>query len=248
MINFDTILRDCQSRYRPFEGTIKRERKPRSFEKAIQRADGNAIIAEIKPSSPSGKNRVVDDPRGITLEILEGGACGLSVLTESKYFGGSLSNLADVAKVSSVPVLRKDFIFDEAQIAESYHYGGDSLLLIASFFSRARLSEFLDGSRDLGMEPLVEVHSLDDIAKARDAGAMLYVINNRDKDTLKVDLRRSEEFSAHIDGLKISASGISTKDDLEYVLGYCDAALIGSSLMRSDNIREKTRGFVYGTR
>lgn len=248
MINFDTILQDCKAKYQPFEGTITRNREPRSFEEAIRKAEGNPIIAEIKPSSPTGKNRIVKDPKGIARQIIEGGACALSVLTEKKYFGGSLENLKEVAEVSQVPVLRKDFIFHGAQIPESYYYGADSLLLIASFFSSGELKKFLDESRGLGMEPLVEVHSLQDIKRAKEAGAELYVINNRDKDTLEVNLKRSKDFSHHIDGLKISASGITTKADLEYVLEYCDAALIGSSLMRSADIKEKTREFVYGNR
>ncbi|MFQ5814938.1 MAG: indole-3-glycerol-phosphate synthase [Candidatus Hydrothermarchaeaceae archaeon] len=248
MINFKTILRDCKSGYRAFEKTVVRDRVPQSFEEAIRGTfNRTPVIAEIKPSSPSGRNKVIEDPKGIALEMIKGGASGLSVLTERKYFGGSLKNLQEVGDVSRVPVLRKDFIFHEAQIPESYYYGADSLLLIASFFSGSKLKEFLNKSRSLGMEPLVEVHSRKDIGKAKDAGAHLYVINNRDKDTLEIDLKRSEEFSAYIDGLKISASGISTRAELEYVLDYCDAVLIGNSIMRAENVKGKTWEFVYGT-
>ncbi|MEE9593829.1 MAG: indole-3-glycerol-phosphate synthase [Candidatus Hydrothermarchaeales archaeon] len=248
MINFETILQECKEGYRAFEKNIVRDRVPKSFEEAIVGArKRNPIIAEVKPSSPSGMNKIVIDPKEVGLQMIEGGAIGLSVLTEKKYFSGSLTNLQEVAKVSHVPVLRKDFIFHEAQIPESYYYGADSLLLISSFFSSSKLKEFLSKSRELGMEPLVEIHSLKDIEKAKEADARIYVINNRDKDTLEIDIKRSEEFSKHIDGLKISASGISTKADLEYVLEYCDAALIGNSIMQAEHIKEKTGEFVYGS-
>jgi len=247
MLNFDTILRDCKAGYKAFEGTVVRDRVPKSFEDAISgKREGNRIIAEVKPSSPTGKNRTVENPKDLALQMIDGGSIGLSVLTEEKYFGGSLKNLQEVAEISQIPVLRKDFIFHEAQIPESYYYGADSLLLISSFFSSSKLREFLDKSRDLGMEPLVEVHSLNDIEKAKDAGARVYVINNRDKDTLELDLTRTEMFSAHVDGLKISASGIFTSSDLEYVLKFCDAALIGNSIMQAENVKEKIEEFVHG--
>ncbi|MDI6654784.1 MAG: indole-3-glycerol-phosphate synthase [Candidatus Hydrothermarchaeota archaeon] len=254
-MNFDTILEDCKSRYRKFEGRIEPRRKPKSFEKAIleKKEQGvNPIISEIKFSSPLGKIREQEDPKAIAREMINGGACGLSVLTEEKYFGGSLGNLSEVSEISSIPVLRKDFIFDEAQVAESYYYGADSLLLIASFLDDAALKKFIEKSRMLGIEPLVEIHSLEDIARAEKAGTRIYAINNRDKDTLRVDLNRSKVFSeactpsSSRKGIKISSSGISTLRDLKFVLKYCDAALIGSAIMKGD-IAEKVREFVYGS-
>jgi indole-3-glycerol phosphate synthase len=246
MINFETILRDCKNRYKVFEGHVDRKRTPRSFEKTILGASKkNPIIAEIKPCSPLGRNRVVEDPVAIANEMMKAGVCGISVLTEGKYFGGSLKNLQMVSSASQVPVLRKDFIFHVTQIPESYVFGADSLLLIAGFLPHAELKEFLSVSRELGMEPFVEVHSLKDIQKAKRADTQIYVINNRDKDTLEIDLRKSEKFSAYIDGLKISASGINTLSELRYVLDYCDAALIGNSIMRADDIEKKTREFVW---
>lgn len=249
MVNFSTIFEDRRSRYRLFEKRIEYKRVPRSFEKAIlekKEQGANPVIPEIKFSSPSGIIRVQGDVKAIAKEMINGGACGISVLTEEKYFGGSLKNLREVSKISSIPVLRKDFIFDEAQIGESYYYGADSLLLIASFFEEITLKKFIQESRRLGMEPVVEVHSLEDIARAERAGARIYAINNRDKDTLQIDLNRSKLFSEHINNLKISASGINTLQDLKFVLKYCDAALIGRAVMSSDNISEKVREFVHG--
>ncbi|MFQ5887874.1 MAG: indole-3-glycerol-phosphate synthase, partial [Candidatus Hydrothermarchaeales archaeon] len=122
----------------------------------------------------------------------------------------------------------------------------DSLLLIANFFKEDQLKQLIDRTRSFGMEPVVEIHSLEDYEIAKRAGATVYAINNRDKDTMEIDLERSKTFSKHIGGITISSSGISTLDDLSFVLRYCDAALIGTSIMSSDDIEGKVRGFVYG--
>lgn len=101
-------------------------------------------------------------------------------------------------------------------------------------------------ARRLGMEPLVEVHSAEDIERSASAGAKLYAINNRDKDSLKIDLGRTERLAPLINGVRVSASGIETPKDLHRMLQYCDAALIGSALMRSCDIGAALRSFVYG--
>lgn len=248
MVSFSTILEDCKSRYKRFEKHIEYKRVPRSFERAIleKKEQGtNPVISEIKFSSPSDRIRAQGDVKAIAEEMIKGGACGISMLTEEKYFGGSLKNLSEVSEISSIPVLRKDFIFDEAQVGESYYYGADSLLLIASFFEEITLKKFIQESRMLGMEPVVEIHSLDDIARAERAGTSIYAINNRDKDTLEIDLNRSKVLSKQIKGIKISASGVNTVQDLKFALKYCDAALIGSAIMKG-KIAEKVREFVYG--
>jgi indole-3-glycerol phosphate synthase len=248
-MNFATILRECKADYKRFSKRVVMDRVPKNFRDAIlekKEAGLKAIISEIKPSSPLGPIREVSDPREIARQMISGGACGISVLTEKKFFGGGLENLKKVSEIASVPVLRKDFIFDEAQIYEAYHYGADSLLLISSFFEE-ELRDFIDRSRELGMEPLVEVHSLEDIRRAEKAGAEIYVINNRDKDTLKIDLNRSRLFSKHIKGTNISASGIEALEDLDFVLKYCDAALIGTAIMKAGDVKEKVKEFVYGS-
>jgi indole-3-glycerol phosphate synthase len=246
-MNFDTILEDVKGRYKGFRKDIELDRKPKNLGEAILKAkkNRNPIIGEIKPASPSGKIREIKDPARIAAQMIDGGACAISVLTEEKFFGGSLENLLAVSRMSSVPVLRKDFIFDESQIDEAYYYGADSLLLIASFFDGGKLKQFIEKSREFGMEPLVEVHTKDDTKKAESSGAKIIGINNRDKDTLKVDLERTKLIS-DIDGVKVSASGIKCVDDLKFVLGYCDAALIGTEIMKSENIEKKVRELVFG--
>ena len=242
-MNFDTILQDVKSRYEGFRENVHFDRKPRNLADAIKHAKGNAIISEIKPASPSGRLRDVEDPAKIAGEMIRGGACAISVLTEEKFFGGSLENLRAVARVSTVPVLRKDFIFDESQIDEAYYYGADSVLLISSFFDADELTRFIEKSRSLGMEPLVEVHSKEDIEKAQAAGARIFGINNRDKDTLEIDLERTKVLEG-VNGVKVSASGVKNAADLKFVLQYTDAALIGTEIMRAENIEEKVREFV----
>jgi indole-3-glycerol phosphate synthase len=244
-MDFAQIFEDCRSRYKKFEGRVEIKRIPKNFKKAIlekKKIGLRAIISEIKPSSPLGPIKNIKDPVMVAKQMISGGACGISVLTEEKYFGGNLENLKKVSQISPIPVLRKDFIFDEAQIPESYYYGADSLLLISSFFKKDELKKFIAKTREFGMEPLVEVHTFEDIDKA--IGAEIYVINNRDKDTLEVNLDRSRKLSARIKGIKISASGIKNKEDLRFVLKFCDAALIGTTIMRSD-IEKKVKEFVY---
>ena len=247
-INFNSILEDCKKRFTPFEKKVEINRTPLNLLEVIEKigVEGvkNAIISEVKYNSPTTENRSRGEPDKIALEMIEGGTCAISVLTEEKYFNGSLSNLEQVKKVSTVPVLRKDFIFNKTQISESYYYGADSLLLISSFFTESELKEMIDLSREYGMEPLVETHSKEDVFKARNAGTRLYAINNRDKDTLKLDLNKTAELAPLIDGTIVSASGIETPTDLRRILKFADAALIGSSIMGAINIKAKVQEFV----
>ncbi len=241
---FERILRECKRRYKPFKKKVGRSREPKSFERAIKNAKANAVIAEVKFSSPRGKIRAYEPPARLAELMQAGGACAISVLTEEKYFSGSLDYLQEVKQAVDLPVLRKDFIFHTTQIDEAYYYGADGVLLISSFFSAEELGELIERCGEFGMDALVEVHSLQDIDRAEEAGARIYVINNRDKDTLEISLKRTEEFSRRINGIKISASGISTPEDLKYVLRYCDAALIGTAIMKSPNVKKAVERFV----
>lgn len=250
-LTFKAILEDVKKDYIPFEGEVQRNRTPLSLIDSIKKTkkDGkNAVISEIKYSSPT-KKRIRDD---IAVEqaaeaMERGGACAISVLTEKKYFNGKLENLANARQATDLPLLRKDFIFDQAQIPESYYHGADSILLIASFYSAETLEQMIIQSRSFGMEPLVEIHTSEDIETAERAGAKLYAINNRDKDTLTIDLKRTAELSPLINGIKVSASGIETPAQLESVLRHADAALIGSSIMACPDIASKVKEFTEAT-
>jgi indole-3-glycerol phosphate synthase len=246
-INFNHIMEACKKRYIPFERVVERQRKPLSLVKAIEEAKEkgrNPIISEIKYRSPTKDNRETGRPGEIALEMIKGGACAISVLTEPEFFGGSLENLRRVKSVAAVPVMRKDFVFHPTQIPESYYYGADSILLISSFFSETDLRRMIDDARSYGMDPLVEVHNEQDIAKATSAGAVLYAVNNRDKDTLEIDLNRTGLMAPLIEGIVVSASGLETPESLKRVLNHADAALIGSSIMGSNDITSAVKGFV----
>lgn len=246
-INFNSILEECKKRFVPFELEVERTRETKSLIKAIKeikKTGRNPVISELKYRSPTRENREIGRPEEIALEMINGGTCAISVLTEPEFFGGSLENLKHVKRVVTVPILRKDFIFHPTQIPESYYYGADSVLLISSFFNTRRLQEMIQLSREFGMEALVEVHSNLDIEKATAARARLFAVNNRDKDTLEIDLRRTERMAPLIEGTIVSASGIETPEQLKNVLKYADAALIGSSIMGSSNIASTVKGFV----
>ena len=246
-MNFNEILRARKEDYTPFAGSVKYDRQPKSLLSAIADAkrDGrNPVIAEIKPASPTtGRLRDVN-PADMADCYVQNGACAISVLTEPRYFGGSLEHMKSA--VGRLPVLRKDFLFDPSQIREAYFYGADSVLLISSFFNADTLACMIGEARRLGMEPLVEVHDAKDVERSSSAGAKLYAINNRDKDSLKVDLGRTERLASRIDGTRVSASGIETPEDLKRMLRHCDAALIGSALMRAEDVGATLRSFVYG--
>ncbi len=247
-MNFADILRARKEGFVPFEDDVACEREPLSLINSIleaKRRGRSPIIAEIKPSSPTtGPLRHVGNVAALARELKNGGACGISVLTEPRFFGGSLDNLQ--ASACGIPLLRKDFLFHSSQIKESYAYGADSVLFIASFFNAEGLAALIDEARSYGMEPLVEVHDREDVERAASSGARLYAINNRDKDTLGVDLGRTERLAPLIDGVRVSASGIGTREQLAAVLEHCDAALIGSALMRSPDPGKALRELVYG--
>lgn len=233
-MDFDKIMEACRLDYRPFRQEVPFIRRPRSLISSIGAAkrDGRRpVIAEIKPASPTaGRLRQVDDAGAFARDFAAGGACGVSVLTEPRFFRGSLESLRQ-ASCADVPVLRKDFLFDPAQVRESYFYGADSLLLIASFFSAEFLAHLIAGCRTYGMEPLVEVHDEGDIDRASSTDARLYAINNRDRRTMQVDRSRTARLARLVDGVTVSASGISTVAQLDEALRHCDAALVGTALM-----------------
>ena len=250
-LNFSEIMQACRQDYKPFEGEVPAGRSPRSLIAAIMAAkedDRRPVIAEIKPSSPTeGKIRPAADPGRLAADFAAAGACGISVLTEPRHFGGSLGHLVRAAR-APVPVLRKDFLFDEAQIRESLYYGADTALLISSFFDADGLARMIREARRHGMEPLVEVHDRADIERAAACSARLYAINNRDRHTLRVDRGRTAALARHVDGMTVSASGIGTIAELDEALEHCDAALIGTALMKAADPGAALQRLVYGDR
>jgi len=219
-----------------------------SLEAAIRSAQAkNPVIAEIKCASPSGGviRRNVD--MGMMAGVLADGGCvGISVLTEPYFFGGSCGDIAKVKGAVRVPVLRKDFVVDLRQVAETRALGADAVLLIAAVLKN-RLSEFVDAVYAAGLEPLVEVHNADEIALALGTTAQLIGINNRDLATMTINRSTTRKLSELVraqDRLVISESGMRSADDVRELRPYCDAFLIGSSIMADKRPDKKLGEFL----
>jgi indole-3-glycerol phosphate synthase len=246
----DEILRRTEKRVARLPATYPEA--PRcertSLVKAIRNRNGkNAIIAEIKCSSPSRGviRRNVD--MAMMAGVLEHGGCtALSVLTEPYFFGGTTQDIRRVKTAVGLPVLRKDFIIDERQIAESRALGADAVLLIAAVLKK-NLPDFVDLAIGHGLEPLVEVHNADEADDATATGTTLIGVNNRNLATLGIDRSTTRILSERIRGdgrLIVSESGMRSADDVREMKPYCDAFLIGSSIMSHEHPRKKLEEFV----
>jgi indole-3-glycerol phosphate synthase len=208
----------------------------RGFSAALCR-DGLNVLAELKPASPSrGVIREPFEPVALAQTLEAAGACALSVLTEGEFFRGSLKNLRDARKAIRLPVLRKDFIFDSWQVWETRANDADSFLLIVATLSDGLLRDLIALGHELGMEPLVEVHTGEDLDRALAAGARIVGVNNRDLKTLTVNVNTSFELIGRIpdECIAVSESGLRTHDDLVKLrsAGF-DAFLVGTHLMLS---------------
>lgn len=236
-----------QARLRPVEVMEIDRSSKRSLIAAIERAPSVPLIAEVKRASPSAGDI---KPNANVLEaaraMLRGGAIALSVLTEPKYFKGDPSFLREIRNVVEVPVLRKDFIVDEYQLHESAELGADAVLLIARVLKQ-ELPGFIHLAEELGMECLVEVTSMDEVRLAVSAEARLIGINNRDLETLDINLDRTRELASVVpeDVVLVSESGIRLPRDVRAMLrAGADAVLVGTALMQADDIEEKVRSLV----
>ena len=198
-------------------------------------ADSVNVIAECKRRSPSrGVLRADYDPVAIARSYSEAGAAAISVLTEPTFFDGSLEHLEAVRQAVAVPLLRKDFIISEYQLLEAKAAGADAVLLIVAALSRADLSRLASYAASLALDALVEVHSIEELLTALDAGARLVGVNNRNLRTLAVDVRASEALIERIprEVVAVSESGLRSGADVERLraLGY-RAFLIGERFM-----------------
>jgi indole-3-glycerol phosphate synthase len=207
----------------------------RDFAGALRRAQTN-VIAEIKKASPSaGVLREEFDPDSLARGFEQAGAAALSVLTEEGFFQGALAHLRDARAATSLPVLRKDFIVEPWQVWETRAANADTFLLIVAALSPASLRALLQLGRELGMEPLVEVHTREELDIALAAGARIIGVNNRNLHTLEVDVQTSFELIEAIpdECIAVSESGLRSAQDLSRLraAGF-DAFLIGEHLMR----------------
>ncbi|HLG15818.1 MAG TPA: indole-3-glycerol phosphate synthase TrpC [Blastocatellia bacterium] len=235
------------SRFSPDTRTERRSLQ--SFRQALSRTGKTNIVAEIKHRSPSrGVIRDDFDPVAIAGSYAAGGAAALSVLTEEDFFGGSLDHLRAVRDSISLPLLRKDFIFDEWQLAESADAGADAVLLIAAILDERLLAALISEATRLGLGALVEVHTKDEMLRAIGAGAQIIGVNNRDLTTFAVSLKTSFELAplAPPGALLVSESGISTGEDIRQLkaAGF-QAFLVGEHLMRADDPGDALRRLIH---
>jgi indole-3-glycerol phosphate synthase len=226
------------------EERIKRITKPRDFKGAIQRHEGPIrLIAEIKKASPSkGLIRSDFDPLKIASIYESKPVSALSVLTEEDYFQGQLSYISQVKDITTKPILRKDFIFDEYQLYESRASGADAVLLIAAVLEQSQAKEYLHLAAELGLTVLFEVHNEEDLEKALRVDAEIIGINNRNLKTLSIDLSTTLRLKKEVPAGKIvvSESGISTRKDVLMLQDNgIDAMLIGTSFMETPDIGRK---------
>jgi indole-3-glycerol phosphate synthase len=208
---------------------------PRPFEGSLRRTPP-AVIAEYKRSSPSAGAIAEPDVAGQARAYEEGGAAAISVLTEPTRFDGALADLRAVRLAVDLPVLRKDFLVHPAQVIESRAAGADAVLLIAAALSELELKAMLAVANDLGLDALVETHSVDDLAKALATEAPVVGVNARDLETLEVDVERALAMLPHVpsDRVAVLESGVSTREDVERAIDAgARGVLVGEALMRS---------------
>lgn len=224
---------------------VQRRENPHALRAALG-AEGINVIAEFKRRSPSkGIIRADANLKEIVRSYEAGGAIGISVLTEEDYFDGSLDDLKTVKTTVDLPVLRKDFVFDEYQVYESAAARADAILLIVAALDDETLSRLRRVAEDeLGMDALVEVHTSEEMKRAVDSGATLIGVNNRDLRTFEVSLDTSLSLAreAPSGALLISESGLRGRDDLRRLreAGY-HGFLIGETLMRAGNPEQALR-------
>jgi indole-3-glycerol phosphate synthase len=220
----------------------------RDFRGAISGPEMISLIAEIKFTSPSaGLIRKKTDPLSIARTYEEAGAAALSLVTDYRFFGGEIEQLPRVKRAISLPILRKDFIIDARQVTESFLYGADAVLLIARILSWQQLQTLLIVSRELGLAAVTEIHDREDLKKALDCGAEIIGINNRDLDTFEVSLHTTLELAPLVPKWCpiVSESGITGASDITSLQSSgIQAVLVGSSLMRSNDMGKKTRELV----
>ncbi len=221
--------------------------KPLDFAAALS-GKGMHLIAEVKKASPSrGVINSDFDPVEVAKIYAVSGASAISVLTEPRYFEGSLGclqRIRNTPELGRMPLLRKDFLTDPYQVYESRVYGADSILLIVAILTPQNLRDLINLSYNLGMSPLVEVHNEKEVEIALDSGARIIGINNRDLTTFTVDIGTTERLRPLIppDRIVVSESGIRTREDIEKLKGLnVNAVLIGEALMAAPDIKAKIR-------
>ncbi len=215
----------------------KLEKSGRNFKKAISKNKLN-LIAEIKRKSPSQNTMAQEFNIKKILKVYNKYADAISILTDKKFFDGCLEDMKIASQLTSLPILRKDFIIDKYQIYESRLYNADAVLLIASLLSKNELSDFIKAAKKYNMDCVVEARTERYLNKALESDAEIIGINNRDLNTLKVDTETTLKLIDKIPKNKIiiSESGISSEGYINKIAGKVNAILVGTLFMNSKNL------------
>jgi len=225
------------------------KQKRRSLKEKLA-ADQISLLAEIKKASPSkGLIQSNFNPKAQLKAYEKAGAAGISILTDQKFFQGSNQILQQMRELTELPILRKEFIIDSLQIYESFFIGADVVLLIAAILDDQQLESFLNLSRELKLEAIVEVHNLDELERVLKTEAEIIGINNRDLNDFSVDLKTTAELTKELKRLGqrdnhylIAESGIKTREDIDFLkeIGV-DGVLIGETLMKAESPAAKVK-------
>ena len=227
--------------------SIAQRQMPLDFALALG-GDHTRLIAEVKRASPSRGILCPNfNPVELAKSYTQGGAAAISVLTETNYFEGSIDHLAAIREETRLPLLRKDFIFDPYQVYESRAYGADALLLIVASLSQEQLEELLWLSHNLSLSCLVEVHNQAEVERALLSQAKIIGINNRNLDTLNVDINTTHQLRPLIPREKIvvSESGIGSRGDIEKLKQWgVNAVLVGEALVTAADVPGKMKELI----
>ena len=240
----------CQERYKDYQTSfvdaqalesLRNVPVKTSFAAALA-LPGLSIIAEVKRSSPSQGAIANLDPLEAAISYQAGGASAISVLTEPRHFGGDLRHLESVSKTVSLPCLRKDFTVHPQQIIEAKAAGASAVLLIVAVLGQ-ETEAYLQFAHHLGLDVLVEVHDEQELLIALESGAEIIGVNNRNLQTLDIDLDNAPRLIARakdlgFNGILVAESGYKTLEQLKAIKSLADAVLIGTSLAGSTNLEE----------
>ncbi len=223
-----------------------------SLVKALQQNDASGIIAEIKRKSPSQGILHPDvSIEKIATGYVQAGASGLSILTDHEFFGGTDADLLQARRLTSIPILRKDFIVDEYQLIEAKAIGADGILLIAAVLSPVQVKQWVTVAHGLGLEVLLEIHDEPELLNNLESGADMIGVNNRNLKTFEVSVDTSRTLLDKIpdDVIKISESGIDAVDVVRElrVLGY-DGFLMGQNFMKHEKPEAACEKFIQELR
>jgi indole-3-glycerol phosphate synthase len=240
------LLEIAEKKARLEEEVLRQNLQPskRNFAAALRggRDSIPKLIAEFKRKSPS-ESALAETSVEQTTKLYNRYATAMSILMDEKFFGGSVSDLETANSFAQLPLLYKEFVLDEYQIVEARRAGADAILLIAAILPDERLVKLLAETEKLGLDALVEIHTEEELIRVLKTEAKIIGINNRNLDTLKIDLNTSLTLAEKIPAGKIivAESGIETAEDVEKLTGKVDAILVGSSILKSANPETKLR-------